>query len=491
MEGEAKKRGELTRRRLLGGAAAGAAGYAAASALPDPALARRRPGRRRDVVVVGAGFAGLAAAREIARAGKSVVVLEARDRVGGRILNHPIGGGEIVEIGGQWVGPTQDRVLKLLDELGLETFKTFAEGENIYYRSGQLQRYTGTIPPANAASLGELALVIELLNGMAAQVPLHDPAAAPSAIEWDGQSFETWKRANVQSDEARDLVDLVIEAVFATEPAEISLLFVLFYIHAAGNFNRLVDTANGAQDSRVVGGTQLIALEIAKDLGRRVRLAEPVVAIERRRGCADVFTESGRWRAKRVIVAVPPAIVGQIAFGPPLPPLRAQLLQRVPMGSVIKCMAVYDEPFWRAEGLSGSATSDTGPIKLTFDNTPPDGSPGVLLGFFEGLEARQFAEASEAERRDAALGSFERFFGAKARQAREYIDMNWIAEPWSRGCYTGYTPPGVLTGFAASLREPVGPIHWAGTEMATVWNGYMDGAIESGQRAATEVLART
>jgi len=445
------------------------------------------------VAIVGAGFAGLAAARALKKAGRSFVVLEARNRVGGRILNRKISGREVVEIGGQWVGPTQDRVLALLEELGLETFKTHVEGENVYYRAAnpgplQLQTYTGTIPPASPAALAELQVVITQLDSMAQEVPPDAPWTAPSAADWDGQTFETWKRANASSQEARDLIDLAIEAVFAAEPRDISLLFVLFYIRAAGSFNRLIDTAGGAQESRIVGGSQLIAGRLAKRLGRSVVLNAPVRRIDHGRGGVKIDTRRGLWRAKRAIVAVPPMLAGRIQYAPKLPAGRDQVTQRLPMGSVVKCMAVYVEPFWRADGRSGMATSDTGPVKLTFDNTPPDGKPGVLLGFVEGQEAREFTRLPPGDRRAAVLDSFARYFGDRARSAIGYEDKSWAEDPWTRGCYAGYAPPGVITGYRGALREPVGRLHWAGTETATIWNGYMDGAIESGQRAAAEVL---
>ncbi|MGI9020419.1 MAG: flavin monoamine oxidase family protein [Solirubrobacterales bacterium] len=479
----------ITRRRAIGGAAATGAGVAVARA-PVAAAAARRV----DAVIVGAGFAGLAAAEQLRQAGRSFVVCEARRRVGGRILNRPIGGGKVVEIGGQWVGPTQDRVLALIDELGLETFKTYAEGQNVYYREanpGPLQRqtYTGTIPPANPAALVELQLVITQLDSMAQQVPADAPWEAANAGQWDGQTFETWKLANSTSDEARDLIDLAIQAVFAAEPRDLSLLHVLFYIRAAGSFNRLIDTANGAQDSRVVGGTQLIAKRLARRMRREIVLGAPARVIEHTGSGVRVRTPAGTFEGKRAIVAVPPTLAGRIRYAPKLPANRDQLTQRIPMGSVVKCMAVYDEPFWRADGLSGMATSDTGPVKLTFDNTPPEGSPGVLLGFIEGQEARELTTASKAQRREAVLASFERYYGETARTgATGYLDKSWAEDPWSRGCYVGYMPPGVLTGYREALRAPIGRLHWAGTETATVWNGYMDGAVESGQRAAQEVL---
>ena len=476
----------ISRRGLLGGAAAGAGGLALGGLAGAEAAGSRR--RRVDVAVVGAGLAGLAAARDLKRAGASFVVLEARDRVGGRTLNHPIRGGEVVEIGGQWVGPTQDRALQLIDRLGLRIYDTYVDGSNVYYRDGNLQTYTGTIPPANPASLVELQLVITQLDLMAAEIPPEAPWQAPNAVAWDGQTFETWKLAHATTGEARDLIDLAVQAVFAAEARELSLLHVLFYVRAAGSFENLINTAGGAQESRVVGGSQLIAKRLARQVGH-VELGAAVRRIRRGRGGVTLETDRGEWRARRAIVAVPPTLAGRIVYSPKLPGGRDQLTQRVPMGSVVKCMAVYRKPFWRDAGMSGMATSDTGPVKLTFDNTPPDGRPGVLLGFVEGQEAREFTRLTRRKRRAAVLECFERYFGPEARtDVVQYVDKSWAEDAWSRGCYVGLYPPGVLTGFGPEIRRPVGPLHWAGTETATVWNGYMDGAIESGQRAAAEVL---
>lgn len=442
------------------------------------------------MIVVGAGLAGLAAAREVKKAGKSVVVLEARNRVGGRTLNRDIGKGDIVEIGGQWVGPTQTHVLNLIDELGLQTFDTYVAGDNLYYRGGTLTKYSGAIPPANPASLIEVAVTIQRLNDMARTVPVDAPWNAPNATEWDSQTFDTWLRDSNLTPEARDLAILSIQSIFSAEPRDLSLLFVLFYIAtAAGDFNLLIDTAGGAQERRIVGGSQQISLKMAKQLGKTVQLHQPVRTIRRKNGGVEVQTGSGKWQGKRVIVTLPPALCGSIRYLPDLSAQRAQLDQRVPMGTVYKCMAIYDKPFWRDQGLSGMATSDTGPVKLTFDNSPPDGSRGVLLGFIEGQEARDYAGTSKSERKAAVIDSFARYFGDQARDTTDYLDKSWAADRWSRGCYVGYMGPGVLLGYRDAIRRPVGEIHWAGTETASEWAGYMDGAIQSGVRAAGEVLA--
>jgi monoamine oxidase len=480
----------ISRRGVIGGALAGAGGIAigrVASAPAAPALRKRK----RDVVVVGAGLAGLSAARAIREAGGSVVVLEARDRVGGRTLNHEIGKGEIVEIGGQWVGPTQNKVLALIDELGLETFDTYIDGKSVYYRNGTKTEYEGIIPPVSGSVLVEILTAIGDLNSKAATVPVEAPWDAPQAVEWDSQTLKTYLDDLGLSSEAREIMELGISSVFAVEPRDLSLLFVVLYIAMAGaDFNNLINTTGGAQEKRIVGGSQQISLKMAKQLGNVVRLSQAVKSIRRSRTGIDVKTGSDTWSAKRVIVTVPPALMGGIRFQPRLPPNRAQFDQRMPMGSVIKCMAIYDAPFWRDQNLNGMTTSDQGPVKLTYDNSPPDAKPGVLLGFIEGQDARDLAEASEDERTAAVVECFVRYFGSEAESRMTgYVEKSWAADPWSRGCYGGITPPGALVGYPNVVREPVGRIHWAGTESATEWGGYMDGAIESGQRAAAEVLA--
>ena len=446
--------------------------------------------READVAVVGAGLAGLAAARRLRESGREVVVLEARDRVGGRTLNEPIGDGKVVELGAQWVGPTQERVLGLMADLGLESFPTHTRGTNLFEREGELTRYEGTIPRVNPVALAEVGLVMKRINRMSAQVPREAPWRAAKADAWDSQTFESWMRRNVRTALARDILRLAIIGVWAAEPRDVSLLHVLFYIRSAGSLEMLVDVEGGAQEARVVGGSQRICELAAEQLGAdSVVLSSPVRSIERNGAAVLVDAERATIRARRVIVAVPPALAGRIRYSPPLPARRDGLSQRMAQGSVVKCMAIYERPFWRERGLSGAVTSASGPISVVFDNSPPDGSPGVLLGFFEGRAAREAADVSREERRGVVLDCMSRFFGPDATRAEGYVDRAWGADEWARGCYGGYFAPGGWSDHGPALREPVGPIHWAGAETATVWNGYMDGAVSSGERAAAEVLA--
>jgi monoamine oxidase len=489
---------EVTRRGLIGGAAGTAVVTGAAQAKPKP---KPRP-RSADVIVIGAGLAGLAAAHDVVARGRSAIVLEARRRVGGRTLNQPIGAGKVIEIGGQWIGPTQDALAKLAGDLGVKTYKTYNTGNNVYYRNGILLPYRtdtpglGAVPPDPSGGADAEQAIVKL-DSMANEVPRDKPWTASSAVEWDGQTVETWKQKNLATDNGKFLLDVGIEAVFAAEPRDLSLLFLLFYIAGAGNettpgtFERLINTADGAQDSRFVGGSQLVSIGLAKRLSRRVVLGKPARRIEQSRSGVRVFSDAGLVaRGKRVIVAMAPTLAGRIDYHPALPALRDQLTQRFPNGSVIKCEAVYDTPFWRDAGLTGQAVSDASPVRITFDNTPPDGKPGVLLGFIEGTAARVYTRKPAAERRTAVLNNFATYFGEKALHPTAYYEMNWSTDPWTRGCYTGFTSPGVLLDFGEALRRPAGRIHWAGTETSTIWAGYMDGAVRSGQRAAKEVLGK-
>jgi monoamine oxidase len=440
-----------------------------------------------DVTIVGAGLAGLSAARSLMASGHEVVVLEARDRVGGRTLNEPIGDGKVVELGAQWVGPTQDRIGSLIKEIGLETFPTYSQGENLFERGERVRRYRGTIPRLNPIALAETGVMLARLNRLARQVPREAPWQAPRATDWDAQTFESWMRRNVRSAGARDLLRLAIEGVWAAEPRDLSLLHVLFYVSSAGSLELLLDTEGGAQQDRVVGGTQLVSMKVADALGDAVVLESPVRAIDHGGDGVVVSSDRVKVRARRAIVAIPPALAGRIAYEPALPALRDGLCQRMAQGSVVKCMAVYDRPFWRERGLSGQLTSARGPVSVGFDNSPPDGSPGVLLAFLEGRAAREGAALDAGARREVVLGCLARAFGPEAARPEHYVDKAWANDEWARGCYGGFMPPGGWLDHGKALRAPIGPVHWAGAETATVWNGYMDGAVSSGERAAAEV----
>jgi monoamine oxidase len=445
--------------------------------------------RDADLVVIGAGLAGLAAARVASAAGASVVVVEARDRVGGRVLNEQIGGGQIVEVGGQWVGPTQDRLAALAGELGVATFPTYGDGENVIEYGGRLRRYRGTIPRINPAVLLDVERAQRRLNRLARRVPLEAPWEAPNAGRLDGQTAATWLRRNLATKGGRMLLELGIESVWAAQPEDLSLLHVLFYVHSAGSLELLFDTEGGAQQDRFVGGSQRIPILMAQELGREhVILEAPARMIRRDDHGVTVEADGATVRARRAVVAVAPTLAGRIAYDPPLPGFRDQLTQRMPLGTVAKCMAIYDEPFWRGEGLSGQGASDTGPVKLTFDNSPPDGSPGVLLGFLEGRRARDLGRLHAEERRAAVVDCFTRLFGPRAARPDGYVERLWAEEEWSRGCYGCHMPTGAWTAYGPALREPIGPLHWAGAEYATVWNGYMDGAVRSGEATASAAL---
>ena len=445
--------------------------------------------READVIVVGAGLAGLAAARAVSAAGASVLVIEARDRVGGRVLNHDIGDGKVVEVGGQWIGPTQDRLAELARELGVQTFPTHASGDNLLEYGGSLRRYSGAIPRINPVVLVDVQQAQTRLNRLARKVPLDAPWKASKAAKLDGQTAATWMRRNMATKSGRMLLELGVEAVWAAQPEDMSLLHVLFYIHSAGSLDLLFETEGGAQQDRFVGGSQLIPVRMAEGLGaERLALSAPVRRIEHGADGVTVHADGVVARGRRAIVAIAPTLAGRIAYDPPLSGYRDQLTQRFPMGACIKCMTFYEEPFWRAEGLSGQATSERGPVRLMFDNSPPDGSPGVLLGFLEGRHARELGRLAPEERRAAVIDCFARVFGPRAASPAEYVERLWAEEEWTRGCYGCHMPTGGWTGYGPALRAPVGPLHWAGAEYAQVWNGYMDGAVRSGDVAAADVL---
>ncbi|HUR51823.1 MAG TPA: FAD-dependent oxidoreductase [Mycobacteriales bacterium] len=451
---------------------------------------------RTDVVVVGAGLAGLTAARALVRAGREVVVLEARDRVGGRTLNHDLGDGQVVETGGQFVGPTQDRVLALAAELGVSTFTATVPGQSVYVRGSKAKRFSGDIPP-DVLALPDMGIAMARIARLVKQVPVDAPWRAEKARQWDGQTLESWLRRTGVTSGALDLVNVFLSSAYGGEARDASLLFSLWYLATFGNeatpgtLDRGIAMEGGAQDSRFRGGSQLLSLRMQDELDGRVVLDAPVRRISQDGSTVTVSGEAGEWTASHAVVAVPPVLASRIGWDPLLPPQQDQLLQRLPFGTLMKCEAVYDEPFWRAEGLSGMGVlRDGSPIRSMFDNTPPSGAPGILMGFLGGKEWRRWAHRPVRERRGAVLRCFAKVVGPRAYEARDYFEKDWTAEPWTLGGPTSVAAPGVLTALGPWLGQPHGRVHWAGAELSSYWNGFMDGAVRSGETAAREVLER-
>jgi monoamine oxidase len=436
-----------------------------------------------DVVVVGAGFAGLTAARELTLRGYDVVVLEGRDRVGGRSATTMIADTP-VDLGATFVGPTQDAVLALAKELGCETVPTYRRGKNLIRWRGRIRSYHSTIPRLSILELVDVSRIQWRFERVCRQVPVDEPWTSPLAYRLDDQSLEAWLRSKHAGASTRDLMAIMARVTWGCEPGAVSMLHAVRYVKAAGGLGRMLDVDGGAQQDRFPAGTQQIAIRMADELGDRVRLNTAANRIDRHdAGTVTVGFERERIDARAVIVAVAPAHRAGIVIDPPLPAEYDELAHCWPQGSLSKAYAAYETPFWRADGYSGEALSDEGPIFITFDVSPGEG-PGILLGF---ADARTFDELPPAERRDRALAGFAALFGDAARRPIDYVDHCWGAEAFAPGGPTAAVPPGSWTTYGPWLRRPVGGIHWAGTETADEWTGFLDGAVRSGQRAAAEV----
>ncbi|HWO19651.1 MAG TPA: FAD-dependent oxidoreductase [Kofleriaceae bacterium] len=445
-----------------------------------------------DVIVVGAGLSGLVAARALARAGRVVRVLEARDRVGGRTLS-VTAGGQVVDLGGQWIGDRHARLRALAAELGVETFAQYATGKKLLEREGgaKPRAFTGFVPKIGLLGVADLGIALLRLERMARRVPLEDPLATPGAAALDAQTLADWLERRVRTRAARDLLALAAQMIFSAEPRELSFLYFLLYARSGEGLQRLAEIERGAQERRFTTGAQSICERLAAELGERVALEQAVHAIEQDAAGVTVRTAAGAHQARRAILALPPAMLRKLDFAPALPLPRAQLHARMPMGSVIKCIASYERPFWRQAGYSGEAFSTTGLVRATFDDCSPAGDHAALVAFVVGDAARELSRRPEAARRAAVLAELARLHGPAAGAPVSYVDKDWLTDEWSGGCYVGLMPPGLLSEAAGALRAPHGRLCFAGTETARHHMGYLEGAIEAGERAAAEVLAAT
>lgn len=448
-----------------------------------------------DVAVVGAGLSGLTAARRLDEAGISTVVLEASDRVGGRTVNLDVAEGVITEGGGQWIGPGQDRILSLVDELGLSIFDTYVTGRALYQFRGRRRTYEGNDPPLRLRAKLDYIQLHARLERMAAGVPAATPWTATKAVSWDGTTFGHWLDKNALTDEARWLLTFAFTTIIGEDPHNSSLLRVLHAIKTCGGITHMICTSGGSQQSRVVGGSQLISLRMARDLGQRVILDTPVSEIMQSHDGVTVKSARAQVSCRRVIVAMAPADAERIRFRPDLPVRRATLQRKWHNGTETKAFAVYDRPFWRDHGLNGQAITDLPAAPFVVDNSPADGSVGILLTFIGTTNAGTGLTWPDAvlddpdQRRGAILADFTTLFGPKASRPEQFLEKDWVHEPWIEGCVSA-RPPGLLTQYSDAISAPVGRIHWAGAETSTAaYDGYMEGAVRAGERAAGEAAA--
>ena len=439
-----------------------------------------------DVAVVGAGLSGLSTARALRRGGASVAVLEARNRVGGKMHTVSVGGCA-VDLGAHWIGPTQERMMALTDELGIAREKQHLDGRHLLTLGGERHEFTGSTPFVSALGTAETALRVAWIELRRRLVDAEQPWRSRGAGRLDSFTLAHWMRG-LRSQTARATFTIAARTVFGAEPSELSFLYFLWYAHCAGGLQALMDFEGGAQDSHLTGGTQQVAERIAAELGDAVVLGSPVSSIEHGPNGAVVSIGGRTVRATKVIIAVSPALAARVEFEPALPPAREALAQRMAMGAYMKGVAVYERAWWRDRGLSGFAVADRGPIQMVVDAGPPGGEPGVLVAFITGAPALAMTRIAGDERRAAVLEALAAAVAPEAASATSYRDFNWLEERWSRGAPVGLMGPGTLSRLGPALREPTGSVHWCGTDTATEWNGYMEGAVQAGERAAREIV---
>ncbi|MDT3330082.1 NAD(P)/FAD-dependent oxidoreductase [Microbacterium sp. KSW-18] len=443
----------------------------------------------RDVVIVGAGAAGLTAAHELRKAGLSVAVLEARERVGGRLWTDVIDGA-MLELGGQWVSPDQDALIDTVAELGLDTFSRYREGDSVYVGpDGTVSRFTGEMFPVSPETERTIDEITRRLDAMVAEIDPDRPFAHPKAAEWDTITWDAWLRQQTDDDEAVRNLAFATGSAMLTKPTHaFSLLQSLLMAASAGSYSHLVD-ADFILDKRVVGGLQQVPVLLAERLGDDVFLNRPVRTIEWSDAGVTAHADGLTVRARSAVLAVAPVLYNRISFVPPMPRLQHQMHQHISMGFVIKVHAVYETPFWREKGLSGTAFSPYEICHEAYDNTNHDDPRGTLVGFVSDRNADDMFRLSAEERKERILESLSHYYGPEAKDPVVYYESDWGTEEWTRGAYAASFDLGGLHRYGADVRTPLGPIQFACSDIAGAGYQHVDGAIRMGRLAARNILA--
>lgn len=446
-----------------------------------------------DVIVVGAGISGLSAAKLLHEKGLRVVVLEGRDRVGGRTYTKRDPSYQYCDVGGSYIGPTQDRIVRLATELGIKTYKINDNGRYVLFSRGSRMKFEGTWPQYwNPFAWLDLNNLFRKMDQLMEEIPVEQPWNSPHAEEWDNKTMKEFYDENCWTQASREFGAAFVTTNVTMEPSEVSMLWFLWYVKSCGSSRRIWEVDNGGQERKFVGGSMQVSERIAEIIGSKLKLSEPVYRICQTDEDITVHCTSGKqYQGKYAILALSPTLQQKLIYEPPMPALRSQFIQRVPMGSVIKNNVYYKRAFWREKGMNGFSTAADGiePVGNTVDDCKPDNSMPAITGFIMGDQARRLSQKTKEERHKETIECYARIFGTnEALESVGYEEHNWLADPFSGGCYTGTYPPGVMTRFGKEIRKPFGRLFFGGTETAVLWTGYMDGAVEAGERAARESL---
>lgn len=444
-------------------------------------------GENLDVIIVGAGAAGLKAALELKAKGKSVLILEARDRIGGRAMPGQVAG-HTVDFGGQWVGAQQNLLRTEALQVGVPLYAQYTKGESLISIGDKVTAYSSSVPKLSWLALLESARIGMIWDKDVKELPADAPWKAEKAIEWDAVSLEAWLRQSIWTGEALNLLRTIATAILCADPVQVSYLYFLEVLRQGQGLETMLAVEGGSQQDKLLGGAWLVFKRMADLLEGDILLSAPVRAIKQDEKGVTIVTDQAAYTGKRVIVTAPPQVAAQIEYAPALPVQKIGLLRRMPMGAVIKMHIAYPTPFWRKRGLTGAVLSPDRKLSMVFDQSPSDESIGILVGLIEGHHALEMSPLGREGRQKEVLKDLIHYFGNDAAAPLEYVDQDWIADEWAQGGYGAHMPPGVMTSYGAALREPVGKIHWAGTETATEWLGYFEGALQSGIRVAKEVI---
>lgn len=437
-----------------------------------------------------------------------MIVVEARDRTGGKVWTKYLDDGTPIDLGGTFLGPSQDRIYSLLKELELEITPTPIQGDSQLVYKDKYYRYGKEAPDVDSLSLEGVWKTLQMLSKMSLEVPNEAPWTSRRASEWDSMSLGQFLHdpAHDLNEPTLSMLRLLFISLFTVEPSEISLLYVLFQIAASGNDIELqMKVEGGADQDMLKDGMIKVADKLCTkiDQGQKktytdsaetprdwLRLSSAVNRIIQDELGATVISPKAIIKAERVIIAIPPNLASQLEYEPPLPKTRMQLLQQMPAGRCMKFITVHERPFWRESGLSGEVSVLDEYVQLTLDTSPPDTGVGVLMSFAFSKEAEALAAMDEDERKKHLLATLIKHFGCEAASPIHYFEHDWYKDEWTRGCHVAHLAPGVMTSCGHTIREPFGRIHWATSESSPLWNGNIDGAVRAGEFVAEEVSAK-